>query len=115
MSSNKFVRQAMQDLPVSVVRNQYRASKLLRHLGFGIAAHKGWVDQNYMRQYLFNFRGSCTGTSYAYCSDKSRGAGRDWLSGNLGTFESKIFGWCNPLAILETLEGVDLAGDFSQF
>ena len=96
-----YVRQALQELPMSVVRNQYRATALLRHLGFGIAAHRSWVDQKFMRQYLFSFRARVIGSSYAYASDKSRGAGKDWLSGNMGTYESKTFGWCNPVAIFE--------------
>ena len=96
---DNLVRQAVMDLPKNVVRNAYRATTLLRQLGFGVAAHRAWVDAHFMRRYFWSFRSTVRGgVSWSYACDKSRGAGRDWLSGNLGTVESGTFGWCQPVA-----------------
>ena len=79
-----------------VVRNQYRASKMLSVLGIA-GGHRAWVDSAYMRRYLLALCMSCgDASSFAFASDKSRGSGRDWLSCMSMPFEQKV-GWLAPV------------------
>ena len=95
---SRHFRQILGELPISVIRNQNRASKFLGCLGFGSASSRSWVDIAYMRRYLLSLRKANDGClSYAFSADKSRGSGRDWLSSSCRGYESRQIGWMQPV------------------
>ena len=94
---NRHVKQALIDLPITVVRNSYRAAAFGKKLGLPFGCHASWMDKQYMKRYYWAFRETVNGLSWSYTCDKSRGSGRDWLVGTAGTYESKRFGWCQPV------------------
>ena len=95
-------RQALGDLPMSVVRNQHRAGKLLKAMGFS-GGHRSWVDSAFMRRYMLAMRlGHVGARSFAFSSDKARGSGRDWLSSSSRGFETKKIGYMQPVVHPET-------------
>lgn len=90
------IRQVVGELPMAVVRNQHRAFKLMKALGLA-GIHHTWVDAAYMRRYLVALRQGMPSLSYAITADKSRGSGKDWLSGCIIGCESKLCGWMQPV------------------
>ena len=87
------VKQAIGDLPMAVVRNQWRAGKLLSALGFSGFSHQAWVDTAYCRRYLFALRLGMPSLSYSHTCDKSQGSGKTWLSGVVFGYESARGGY----------------------
>lgn len=96
------LRRALGELPMKIVRNQFRMTKMMATMGIN-GAHRSWVDGAYMRRYLLAMRkgcgngGCCTNISLA--SDKSRGSGRDYLSTMVMNPDQKLVGWLQPVAI----------------
>jgi hypothetical protein len=91
-------RDSLSELPMAVVRNQRRASKLMVALGMP-GSHRSWQDVAYMRRYLLALRhGLGASRSFAFASDKSRGCGRDWLTSTAVAFEQNLCGWMQPVA-----------------
>ena len=82
-----------------MVRNASRAGKLMQRMGFGYS-WRTWSDVSYMRRYMVAIRSQMEKTrSVGYSSDKSRGSGKDWLSGSCIGHEVKRICWCQPVVI----------------
>ena len=98
----RYIRQALTGLSISVARNPYRSTALLRHCGIEVNTHRAWVDQHRMRCYLKSFReGFENNMSITYVGDKSVDSGEDWLCGFVYGFEVDLVGWCQPVATFE--------------
>ena len=91
------VRQVLMDLPVSLSRNAYRTTKLLRSANAAVGFHKSWVDGAYMRRYLIASRYNLAGSSsLGITVDKSN----HWLVGCLYSHDRQCIGWMPPQATI---------------
>ena len=89
--ADRCVRQAIGDLEMKEVRNQHRAGKFLAVLGFKNLSHRSGLDAEYMGRYLASLRAeSDEQWSFAISGDKSRGSGRDWISGTVTPYNCRI-------------------------
>ena len=93
------VRKALGELPMSISRTAFRASKILRRIGMVGGAHQTWVDAAYMRRYLVAMRYWFEkALSVSITTDKSRNSGKDWLGGCVYFYDFKKAGWLQPVA-----------------
>ena len=53
---SRAVRKSLGELPLKITRNAFRATKLMKRLGFSSAMHEIWVDVAYMRRYSVAMR-----------------------------------------------------------
>ena len=97
--SSRTLRSALAALSPTDARNASAASRVLRRCGFAATTHKAWVDDAYVRRYLFSSRFNLgDGLSYGVTLDKGRRVGKDWLRGTLMSYEKATVSVLAPMA-----------------
>ena len=105
MRIDESTKAALDELPMSVVRNSYRAGKFMKAIGIRGASHQSLADHQYCRRYIYASRkNNLSATSWGFATDKSRGSGKDWLRGILVPYSTGVPGWTNPVVPLPISE-----------